>query len=246
MTVNQSQFTRALLNPEAAVPDGLINPGGTPATKRFNVYRNNVAVSLSNALAEAFPVVQKLVGTEFFTAMAGVFLRQHPPESPLIALYGQAMEGFLRGFGPAQSIPYLPDIARLELALRQSYHAADTAPADVTVLQNMAPDALMQARLTLAPAVQLIGSDWPIHSIYIANTQANAPKPQMQAQDVLITRPEFDPLLHLLPAGGHGFISALASGAPFGAAIEATQTDDFDLTTTLGLLISGNAITSID
>ena len=66
MSVSQAKFTQALLNPEAAIPAGLIDPQGRPAGKRFNVYRNNVIVSLMDAMETAFPVIQKLIGAENF------------------------------------------------------------------------------------------------------------------------------------------------------------------------------------
>ena len=105
MITTQSDFRAALLDPSCPAPDGVQNPDGVPATKRFDVYRNNVAVSLTDALETAFPVVNKLVGTDFFRAMAGVYLRAHPPSSPVMMFYGDEMPDFLAGFGPAQSVP---------------------------------------------------------------------------------------------------------------------------------------------
>jgi len=58
MIVSQEAFTKGLLDAQLPAPDGVINPGGEPATKRYDVYRNNVAVSLSDALETAFPVIQ--------------------------------------------------------------------------------------------------------------------------------------------------------------------------------------------
>ena len=72
-TVTQSQFRTAMMDAGVAVPEGIVNPDGEKASKRFDVYRNNVAVSLSDALETAFPVVRKLLGDEFFRAMAGVY-----------------------------------------------------------------------------------------------------------------------------------------------------------------------------
>ena len=219
MTFTQTAFQAAILDPEAAVPDGVINPDGTPAQKRFNVYRNNVAVSLSDALETAFPVVRKLVGEAFFRAMAGVYLRKHPPKSPLMMFYGDAMPQFLGRFGPAKSIAYLPDIARLELALRHSYHAADATPVDVHALSTRAPDALMSAKLRIAPATQTVSSDYPLHAIYRANTQTDAPKPVMQAESVLITRAAFDPEIHPINAAAATCVAALQKGQSLGQAM---------------------------
>lgn len=245
MTVNQASFVATILDPSAIVPDGLVNPDGTTASKRFDVYRNNVAVSLSDALEAAFPVVRKLVGDQFFRAMAGVYLRKHPPKSPLMMFYGDAMPQFLGRFEPAQSLPYLPDIAKVELAMRHAYHAADATPVDAQALATLAPDALMQARLQIAPAVQTVVSQYPIHAIYLANTQANAPKPVMQAESIVITRAGFDPQIHPINAAGAGCIAALQNGEPLGQAMAAAD-ETLDLGAVLGLLLAQGAVTEIN
>ena len=242
---SQTTFTEALLDPKQAVPDGIVDPQGRPAPKRFAVYRNNVAVSLTEALETAFPVIAKLLGAQNFRTLAGVFLRQHPPSSPLMMFYGAEMPGFLENFPPVQSLGYLPDIARLELALRHAYHSEDAQVLDPEVLERIAPDALMDLRVKLAPATQVVRSPWPIHAIWIYNMTTDAPKPQMSAQDVLITRPAFDPVQTLLPLGGAKFIEALRNGT-LGAAIEtAAAIEGFDLTTTLGALLSSGALSQL-
>lgn len=244
MSVTQAQFRAAMLDPNAAVPAGIVNPDGVPATKRFNVYRNNVAVSLSDALETAFPVVRKLVGDQFFRAMAGVYLRKHPPKTPLMMFYGDAMPQFLRRFEPATSVPYLPDIALIELGLRHAYHAADATPVSGDALAAIAPDALMGTRLELAPAVRIVTSDYPIHAIYRVNTQSNAPKPVMQAEAVLITRAGFDPEIHSINAAAAKAIGQLQNGQTLGEAI-ATADDTLDLGAVLGLLLGQGAIAKI-
>ena len=245
MTVSQASFVATILDPLAIVPDGLVNPDGTTASKRFDVYRNNVAVSLSDALEAAFPVVHKLVGDQFFRAMAGVYLRKHPPKSPLMMFYGEAMPQFLSRFEPAKSLPYLPDIAKVELAMRHAYHAADATPVDAEALATLAPDALMQARLQIGPAVQTVVSQYPIHAIYLANTQADAPKPVMQAESIVITRPGFDPQIHPINAAGAGCIAALQNGEPLGQTMAAAD-ETLDLGAVLGLLLAQGAVTEIN
>lgn len=246
-TVTQTQFASAILDPEATAPEGLLGPNGAPAGKRFSVYRNNVAVSLTDALAQSFPVLQKIVGEEFFDALAGVFLRAHPPQTPLMMFYGSEMPRFLEGFPPVEHLPYLADVARLELSIRHAYHAEDRRAIEAASLQNLAPDALMASRLILAPAVQTFKSAWPLHAIYLANTKPDAPAVSPGGQEVLITRSEFDPEVILLPAGGAVFVQTLAQNSTFLEAFEAaSETPGFDLSSVLGLLLSGGAITQIE
>jgi hypothetical protein len=247
MIPSQSTFAKALIDPEAPRPAGLVDGAGREAGRRFDVYRNNVIVSLMEALEAAFPVTRKLVGHSNFKAIARRFVQAHPPSSPLMMFYGAQMPAFLRGYEPAKNIGYLPDVARMEIALRDSYHAADAVPIDPTRLGQICPEDLMSTTFSFAPAVKLLQSSWPIHAIWLFNQDDNAPKPEMAAQDVLIVRPELDPRPVLLPPGAAAFTRALMRGDTLGEALtEATkQSPNFDLTQHLTLLISTGAILDI-
>ncbi|MBI1218859.1 MAG: DUF2063 domain-containing protein [Rhodobacteraceae bacterium] len=237
--MSQSTFRTALLDPAQPEPPGLHDPQGRPAGRRFAVYRNNVAVALTDALVASFPALQTLVGEEFFRAMAGVFLRRHPPQTPVLADWGEAMPAFLAGFPPLADFPYLPDVARLELALRRSYHTADSVPVAPEAFAAIPPEALGAMRLTLAPAVQVLRSPWPLLGIW-----GGAADPGEGPQDVLVTRPVYDPVAEILPPGGADFLSALNAGQPLAPAIEAAG-DEFDFPATLSLLLAGGAIIAI-
>lgn len=241
--MSQQAFALALLDPDAAVPPGLIDPDGRPAPKRFSVYRNNVASSLTRALEAAFPTVRKLVGDDFFAATAGVFLRAHPPRSRMLMLYGDAFPGFLEGFAPARHLGYLPDVARLDQAMRESYHAADSVPLAEDDFQRLIGADSAGLRLVLAPALRLVRSDWPIHAIWAAN-HANGPKPVASAQDVVVLRPAFDPGPRLLPPDAARFLQALLAGRSLGDSIDAAG-EDLDLSAILAILITGRAITGV-
>jgi hypothetical protein len=238
-------FANALLNPLAAMPDGLIDPKGRPALRRFDVYRNNVTVGLIRALEAGFPAIKSLVGADFFAAMALEYARSNPPHSRIMMLYGDQFDHFIRGFAPATSLGYLPDIATLEQAIRHSYHSADATPVIPEVLGSLTEEQFLSARLRFAPAVYLQSSPWPIHAIWNAALHGG-PSPTMVAQDILILRPSFDPEVHLLPCGAIDFLRALQAGQTVESALETAQHADFDLTAILSVLIAGGAITGVD
>jgi hypothetical protein len=60
-------FSRALLDREGEAPSLVAGPYGKGTLKRYNVYRNNVTVSLISALASIYPAVQRITGMEFYT-----------------------------------------------------------------------------------------------------------------------------------------------------------------------------------
>ncbi|MFV0512472.1 MAG: putative DNA-binding domain-containing protein [Jhaorihella sp.] len=248
MNVSEDMFAAALLDSSLPAPGGLHDGAGAPAGRRFSVYRNNVAVSLTEAMHVAFPVIARLLGKPNMDGLAGLFLRAHPPDSPLMMHYGAAFPDFLAGVQQLSHLGYLPDVARLELALRRSYHAADCAPVAAGELAGADPERLADARIAFAPAVEILRSRWPIHDIWRFNTETGAPKPRAVAQDVLIVRPQFDPEPHPLPCGGADWIAALIARSTLGEALELVQRamPEFDPGPTLALLLGGGAIASMD
>ncbi len=236
-----TEFAAALLDPGRAVPEGLTGPGGVPAGRRFSVYRNNVVVSLIEALLTGFPATCRQLGERDFRALAGVFLRVHPPTSPLLMFYGAALPGFLEGFAPLRRRPWLADLARLEIALRESYHAADAMPLEAAALAALPPGRMLAAGFGLAPSLRLLSSPWPVLDLWRAETPA---APAHAAQDLVVLRPAFDPEPHILPPGGARFLAALADGLPLGAAIDAAG-PDHPLSETWTLLLTRGALTSI-
>ena len=129
-------------------------------------------------------------------------------------------------------LPYLGDVACLELAMRESYHAADSTAIYPTALSD--PD-LMSLHVHLAPSATILRSRFPIFSIWQANMVQGAPAPAARAEAVIV-----------LPPGAATFLTSLAKG-PFSYALaEATQAvPEFDLAQTLGLLLEGQAITDL-
>ena len=243
----QIEFSQALLDPELPVPDGVIDPKGRPAGRRYNVYRNNVVVSLSEALAAAFPVVQKLVGEQFFTAMAGVFVRQHPPKTPLMIYYGDEFPDFLRTFPPVAQLPYLPDVAQLEYARRLTYHSADADPCPPDKLALLQTDGLENRQLTLHPSLHILRSEHPIFSIWRLNSTDDQTPVISTPEIVMISRPAAEVTMNRISDSAAAFIEALQR-YPLGEAADRTAADhpQFDITENLTAILQSGLLIDIN
>ncbi|MBD3788390.1 MAG: putative DNA-binding domain-containing protein [Sphingomonadales bacterium] len=234
-----------------ALPPGLTAADPAEAGRRFAVYRNNVAHSLTRALATRYPVIERLVGGEYFTALAAVYLRDHPPRSPMLFEFGAEFPGFLAAFPPLRALPYLRDVARIEAARGRAYHAADAAPVAPARLAQAgaAPGA---ARLTLHPSVQIERAEYAARSIWVANQPGAAPVPEIDAarpEISLILRDPADRVLVLpLGRGDAALLGGLMRGASLlQAATEATAAHDpeHDPGAHIALLARAGAITDI-
>lgn len=236
----QKAFTAALWQPDGELPPSVSGLREAQRIKRFSVYRNNVNASLAAALTARFPVVERLVGAEFFCAMALVFIRTAPPKSPVLSEYGEAFPSFLESFEPVAALPYLPDVARVEWARNRAYHAADAAPAAISVLAKVAPTHLAAMRFAIHPAATLLASPYPIVSIWNTNTHdaiVKAVGPDLAGECAIITRPALEVLVTPIPAAAHTFLSALALKETLGDAATkaAFAMPRFDLSQTLAI-----------
>lgn len=248
---SQADFARALFDPVAGVPVGLTTWNGSDPALRFAVYRNNVVLSLIDALADSFPVVQELVGEEFFRAMAKVFVQSSPPRSRLMAYYGTAFPDFVAGFSPAAGLPYLVDVARLEIGRVLAYHAADASAVNVAQLQAVMADAqqLVSMRWVLHPSVQVIRSRHAICSLWAAHQglfELSTVDPET-AQSALIFRNTLEVEILEIPAASARFAAALQAGQTLAEAASPAEAEDsaFDLSETLALLIRLQLISDI-
>jgi hypothetical protein len=242
----QALFAAALLDARKPVPAGVISHTASKPARRFAVYRNNVVVGLLNALATRFPVTSRIVGEEFFNAMARVFVVAHPPRSPLLATYGNDFPDFIAGFEPAVELTYLADVARLEAARTRAYHAANAEPVDPIQLHTVAPDALGDLRFVLHPSAEVVRSPHPIVTIWAMNSGAKGlgPIAEWRPEDALIARPYLDVEIRALPRGGSAFLVALIAGQTLADAVEAAATEDadFDLAANLAALIGAGLV----
>ncbi|WP_248742781.1 MULTISPECIES: DUF2063 domain-containing protein [unclassified Pseudomonas] len=243
---NQAVFSAALLDVGLPCPDGLCSANGADPASRFAVYRNNVQGSLSNALADSYPVVRQLVGEEFFRAMVGVFIQNHPPRSPLMSDYGSDLADFISGFEPASSVPYLADVARLERLRTLAYHAADALPLSQEQIAAFADqEALSNLRIGLHPSLHVLDSAFAVVDIWAAHQQdaTLAGIELNQAQHALILRNGLEVEVFAVDPGVNPFIRQLKAGLSLTEALESAEA--FDLSQTLALLISRHAITHL-
>ena len=242
-------FAQALADPARAAPPQTLGREGRPDARRFAIYRNNIAVSLIAAIEARYPVVRRLVGEDFFHAMARVFVGGRRPRSAVLLHYGDEFPDFIAEFEPARVIPYLADVARIENAWVEAYHAADEPPLALAALAAVDPERLAELAFVFHPAARLLVADHPAASIWAGHQAEGEPRPpaHWRGEATLITRPGAEVLVRILPPGGYPFARALDAGATLAqahaAAAEAAA--DFDPGAHLIGLVEAGALSRI-
>lgn len=219
----QSSISAALHGQASVAAQSYVCANGIAPAARLQVYCNNIRHTLMQALRITFPAVHGLVGEAFFDAAATAYIDQHPATDPWLENYGGQFAEFLGAFGPAASLPYLPDVAHLEALLNHARYAVDTAAIDLAALQRIDERQAAGLRFRVHPAVSLMRAEMPVDVILHAvlhGKDADLAALDLGAGPVRL-------LIHRGPQGvgvrrlddtGWLFFSALMSGAPLAEA----------------------------
>jgi hypothetical protein len=240
-----SAFAAALGKPAASPPAMAHGRLGAPDARRFSVYRNNVAVGLIGALEARYPASRRIAGEAVFRAIARAFVFARKPRSPVMIAYGQDFPDFVAGAAGVD--PCLADVARLENAWVEAYHSADAAAATTGDLAELSPDLLPEARIAFHPAARILRFTTPAASTWASAQSIGrpaAPTPGL-GEDALITRPDAEVKVRVLPPLGYEFASRLMQGATLIEAALALTDPAFDFGTHLVGLVESGAVAKL-
>lgn len=181
-------------------------------------YRRTIEATWRAALAGQFPVVERLVGPAFFGEAARHYARAHPSASGNLHDFGARFAAFLETYGPAQGLGYLPDVARLEWALHEAFHAPGAPPFDFAALAQVEPQAHADLRFHLHPAVRLVQSPHPVLAIWEANQPGRDGTPEGDGGPacVLVRRDDEQAWPEALAADAHAFLARCLAGERLG------------------------------
>ena len=220
------QEVAAALADSARIDDAvpLFAGDGPRVRARLAVYRNNVSANAMRALSAAYPIVRKLVGAEFFEGLARAYCDAYPSTSGDINEFGAQLAQFLAAFPPAQALPYLPDVARLEWLAHRAHYAADHPALDSAQLRHIDTKDFRRLRLKLHPAVGLLESRFPIYRIWEVHQDNYRGEVEVDlgsgAQSAIIYRPRFRAVVAVLASGELEFLDAIQRGEPLHRALD--------------------------
>jgi uncharacterized protein len=220
---------------------------GDLVDRRMAIYRANMVAAAEKALASAYPVIRQAVGHDFFHGLAREYQRGTPSTSGDLTEYGASLAGFLADFEHVQSMPWLPDLARLEWAAHRAYGAADAPDWDPSSLAAIEPDRQAAIRFQWAPGTALVASCHPIvriWTIHQAGYDGEFSVDWARADTALVARDGFVVRVSECNPADASFISASLAGSPFGDAAAATLADhpDFDLGALLARVLAARLV----
>ncbi len=203
---------------------------------RMNIYRNNVMGNVGNALMQNFPLLEKLVGREFLTAMARRYILAHPPTTGHLTFYGSDFDEFIKSYEPARNLPYLPDMAKLEILANLAENARDDFPLTASDLSEIPEDRLRMFHVKPRDSAHFMTSAWPLLNIRELCLK-HGEKVDMHSGGVflMVHRPLLKTEITEISESEYAFLSRLHQ-QPLGIAVADTLQlyPDFDFPTVLG------------
>lgn len=223
----QQEFAAALLDGGAAtalLPS--LRDQSAHALDRLGLYRGNLHATWEKTLANAYPVARAQVGEEFFAGLARAYGHAQPSLSGDLSRFGASFSGFVATFEPAQSLPYLSDVAALEWAVHRAHYAADAGALARERMAVISPHVLLTSRFALHPACNWIESRFPIASIWHAHQPQAAiglPHSLDRGECALIARPGWRAEVVESSAAEIAALEQLRAGADMDGAIGAAM-----------------------
>ncbi len=138
---------------------------------RWHVYAHGYLTRTKEAMESEYAAVRWILGPEAFAAAIERYLAVFPPRSFDLANAGDRFQRFLEFDALSSELPFLPDLARLERMVAESFTAADARPISWEELRQLAPEDVAALRMQLAPGVFLLRSAWPLVELWACRLQ---------------------------------------------------------------------------
>lgn len=234
------------------LPDERVICPNYPASTAVGIYRNNYLGNLQDALAATYPVIEQIVGKDFFRMMARKYIDRYPSHSGNLHLYGAGLGDFVSSFEPASGLEYLADVAKLEWACHRAYFAPDSDAFDVARLARISIEQYEHLRLLIQPACQVVRSCYPVATIWQAHQPGMPDEFHIDldggAENALVTRNEDVVQVNVLSDAEADWLTQIQAGIPLGAATAATleRHASFDLQSTLLTIVQQNIVIDME
>jgi hypothetical protein len=225
----QSAQAKACYPAGSEALDELVLPSKNLTTiERVSIYANMYYWRLIDILADDFPTVYHLLGSEQFTVIAKEFLEKHPSTSYTLNLLGGKFPQYLKAeAGDLPQRDFIAAVARIERAIEDIFDEKHAEPVSLDELGSLLQDELVDIHLQLIPALRLLELDYPVNEYITAvreNQHMDIPLPAKSC--VAVYRSNYRPLRVDLEPQQYALLLSLQQGESLLEALESCMAAD--------------------
>lgn len=191
------------------------------ASERVAIYANAYFYRLLDVLKEDFSCTYMVLGEVDFHNLITGYLIEYPPSEPSILYAGRHLSHYLAEFrtrhrAPCVKMPFLVDLARLEHACIEVFHAADAEALDQLALRRIPPESWPFLKIRLHPAAQIFDIEWRVDALMSAIKQGQPwDSPEHASATILVWKKDWQVHYRALEAGESAGLRTTADSADF-------------------------------
>jgi hypothetical protein len=191
------------------------------ANERVDIYANAYFYRLLDCLYEEFPATFAVVGSDNFVSLVADYLLACPPTEPSIFYAGCYLPGFLRNHPLAKRWPFISELARLERAILDVFHAADASTLSDEAMRAIPSEQWPAVKLGTHPAVAILRIEWRVTDVLCAVENGREwSQPAHEKTTVLVWRQDAQVNYRDLEEVETGPLAILSERASFAAICE--------------------------
>ena len=212
----QEAFYNGVFKPEKQHIDKIcaeIAPCPTLSSSQLlSIYRGSILGGMTSALAQIYPVCNKLVGGNYFDHMVAGYLQQYPSGSPDLGNYGEHLSEYISNFPTAKALTYLADVALLEWHWHQALNSENKTEPTIQAIPELAGiniENQANIKFHLISNLQLLTSPYPIDKIWTTNQadfQGDSAVSLNDGSVRLAIWRDNDLTMHMDPLSNHAFL----------------------------------------
>lgn len=228
----QAAIAATLLDGPRHLPAGLFAGGDAAVLRGLRVHANTISHARLVALEDSFPRCRALLGEEKFNRLSRAFVEAGGARHRPLAHIGAGFPGWLERRAGRRAA----DLARIEWAWLESYHAAEAPALTLAGLAGIGEAALLALPVRRHPAVRVVA---------LASDAARLADADLgPARRLLVARPEAEVRLHAIDAADAAALAA-AEGVPLGNLIALLAEDHPEGGAAIAALIAAGALREV-
>lgn len=142
------------------------NPSKSPAA--ITIYQNAYQRRLIDTLRADYPMLEQLLGVEYFSELAVDYIAEYPSKSYTLRYFGQNLSHFLKNDLVYQQQPYLAEMADFEWLLADVFDLADTQNATINDMSEVTPEDWPHLKVNYQASMGWLVLNWNIVDVYRA------------------------------------------------------------------------------
>lgn len=189
------------------------------ATKRLSIYADAYRLRIIDALATAYPNLQRLLGDDFFDKAARSYIDTYPSHYENMRWVGDKMREHIKNV--VSQHPIVAELAQFEWALSLAFDAEDAPILQIQDLAEISPETWGELHFEFNPSVQLLDLQWNVVPVWQALDAEEAPPDSVQVNEpCLVWRQEMNSHYRVLENLEYKAIQQVMAGATFGELCE--------------------------